>query len=227
MKALLIDDERLARVELRRLLAAHPEIEIVGEAANAAEARALIASLSPALLFLDIQMPAENGFALLESLDAAPLVVFTTAYDQFALQAFEVSALDYLVKPIAPARLAQALHRLPAPTGEPLKHLFVKDGHRCWFVKPEDLTLLESEGNYTRLYFGAERPLILKSLQALADRLSSVQFFRASRKHVINLEHILKIDLAPNDNLIATLRGGLSVELSRRQSALFKTRLSP
>src|SRR5678815_5523252 len=112
MKALIVDDERLARKELMKLLEEHPSIDIVGEAQNADEAEQMITELNPDLLFLDIQMPGRTGFQLLESLDQVPLVVFTTAYDEFALKAFEVSALDYLLKPITAERLAEAVHKL-------------------------------------------------------------------------------------------------------------------
>jgi two-component system LytT family response regulator len=226
MKAIIVDDERLARLELRRLLAAHPEIEILAEASNAGEARAILESHSPDLLFLDIQMPGETGFELLESLDRAPEVVFTTAYDHYALKAFEVSALDYLVKPIVPARLAAALQKLAtkaeAAPKRPLEQVFVKDGDRCWFVRLTEIALLESEGNYTRLYFGKERPLILRSLNQLESKLDPATFFRASRKHILNLNWIDSVDTAVNGALTARLRTGHEVELSRRQSQKFK-----
>jgi two-component system LytT family response regulator len=168
MRALIIDDERLARAELTRLLAAHPEIEIAGEARNGEEALDLIAKLVPDLLFLDIQMPGMTGFELLERLDQVPQVIFTTAYDQYAIHAFEVSALDYLLKPIAPNRLAAALAKLrPRPERLRLEQVFVRDGDRCWIVRLPDIFLLESEGNYTRLHFAGERPLIRRSLNAL------------------------------------------------------------
>lgn len=227
--ALIIDDERLARLELRRLLKAHPGIEVVAEAANILEAQTLIDQHRPALLFLDIQMPGGTGFDLLEQLDSAPKVIFTTAYDAYALKAFEVSALDYLVKPIAPDRLAQALAKLP-PLEEAIpEHIFVKEGDRCWFLKPEELTLLESEGNYTRLHFpqsGDRHPLLLRSLQQLEDRLPKDIFFRANRKHLINLRQVKSVEVGVNEQLLVTLRGGLKTELSRRQSILFRARLS-
>ncbi len=226
MRAIIVDDERLARLELRRLLSAHPDIEILAEAANAQEARAILETHTPDLLFLDIQMPRENGFDLLESLDRAPEVIFTTAYDQYALKAFEVSALDYLVKPIVPSRLAAALSKLTTKREEapkkPLEQVFVKDGDRCWFVRLTEIALLESEGNYTRLYFGKERPLILRSLNQLETKLDPATFFRASRKHILNLNWIDSVDTAVNGALTAKLRTGHEVELSRRQSQKFK-----
>jgi two-component system LytT family response regulator len=219
MKAVLIDDERLARVELRRLLSAHPEVEIVGEAQNALEALALIADVSPDPLFLDIQMPGATGFDLLSQLDDVPQVIFTTAFDEFAIKAFEVNALDYLLKPIAADRLAAALHRV-APRQQPkrLSQVFVRDGERCWIVPLPDISLLESEGNYTRLHFGQERPLIRRSLNALEEQLDPAVFFRAGRKQVLNLSWVEKVELNVQGGFTITLRGGRSVEMSLRQA---------
>jgi len=224
MKALIVDDERLARAELRRLLAAYPEIEIVGEAQNGEEALALVAKLTPGLLFLDIQMPGLGGFDVLERLDDMPQVIFTTAYDQYAIQAFEVSALDYLLKPIVPARLAAALAKLrprteAAHAARPrLERVFVRDGDRCWIVNLPEIFLLESEGNYTRVCFAAERPLIRRSLNVMEEQLDPALFFRANRQQIVNLKWIEKLDLSIAGGLTATLRGGRTVEMSRRQS---------
>lgn len=228
MKALIVDDERLARRELQRLLEAHAQVEIVGEAANAEEARRLIQEQKPELLFLDIQMPGESGFDLLASLERAPEVIFTTAFDRYALRAFEVSALDYLMKPVEPERLAAALAKVrkkseeERPARKPADQVFVKDGDRCWFVRLQEIGLLESEGNYTRLYFGKERPLIPRSLAQLEEKLDTDVFFRASRKHIINLRWIEQVDTAVNGALVAKLRGGHEIEMSRRQSQRFK-----
>lgn len=227
MRALIIDDERLARVELARLLAQHPEVEIAGEARNGEEARELIQRLAPDLVFLDIQMPGMTGFEVLEQLDDVPSVIFTTAYDQYAIRAFEVSALDYLLKPIAPARLAAALAKVrPRPERGRIDQVFVRDGDRCWIVKLAEIFLLESEGNYTRVHFGAERPLIRRSLNALEEQLDPATFFRAGRKEVINLKWIDRVDLSVAGGLIVTLRGGRTVEMSRRQSARLREILS-
>lgn len=229
LKALLIDDERIARAELRRLLTAHPEVEIVGEARNGTEALELIAKLTPDLLFLDIQMPGMTGFDLLGSLDEPPQVIFTTAFDQHAVQAFEANAIDYLMKPIAPARLAAALQKLrPATTAASprLDQVFVRDGERCWLVQLADIVLLESEGNYTRLFFGHQKPLIPRSLAQLEERLDPAVFFRASRQHIVNLKAIARVDPGIADNLIASLKGGHKIEMSRRQSARLREILS-
>jgi two-component system LytT family response regulator len=225
--ALIVDDERLARLELRRLLAAHPEIEIVGEARNAEEALELIPKLAPDLLFLDIQMPGMTGFDLLERLEDLPQVIFTTAYDAYAIRAFEVNALDYLLKPIDPKRLAAALSKVrpPAQPGR-LEQVFLRDGDRCWVVRLPDIFLLESEGNYTRVWFGAERPLIRRSLNALENQLDAAMFFRAGRKEIINLKWIDKVNIGVNGGLVVTLRGGRTVEMSRRQSTRLREILS-
>jgi two-component system, LytTR family, response regulator len=227
MTALIVDDERLARLELRRLLEAHPEVEIVGEARDVPEALDLIGKLLPDLIFLDIQMPGMSGFDLLERLEDVPQVIFTTAYDAYAIQAFEVNALDYLLKPIAPARLAAALAKVrPAPRQGRLERVFVREGDRCWLVRLPDIFLLESEGNYTRVWFGKERPLIRRSLNALEEQLDAAVFFRASRKQIVNLKWIDRVDVSVGGGLVATLRGGLAVEMSRRQSARLREIMS-
>lgn len=227
MKALIIDDERMARQELRRLLAAHPDIEIAGEARTGEEALALIARLAPDVVFLDVRMPGMSGFDLLARLDDVPQVIFTTAYDEYALKAFEVSALDYLVKPVAPARLASAVSKL-RPRGAParMERVFVREGDRCWLVRVADIFLLESEGNYTRVYFADERPIILRSLAALEERLDPAIFFRAERKHILNLKWVERVETGVSGNLVVKLRGGMTVEMSRRQSARFREALS-
>jgi len=244
MKALLVDDERLARNELRRLLDNFPKINIVGEAANADEATALIDELQPDLLFLDIQMPGKNGFELLQSLEGhVPEVIFTTAYDEYAIKAFEFNALDYLLKPVEQHRLAEAIQRVE----EELSHqeqdkkskeeghskaltendqVFVKDGEKCWFVKLGKVRLFESMGNYVRLHFDDQKPLVLKSLNALEDRLDAKTYFRANRKHIINLSWIDKIEPWFSGGLLVTLRGGDRIEISRRQAIRFKELLS-
>ena len=240
MRALVIDDERLARKELIKLLNEHSEIEVIGEATNADEAMDLIEKLNPDLLFLDIQMPGKSGFELLEMLDTVPMVIFTTAFDQYALKAFEVSALDYLLKPIQPERLNETITKLiKAETrqfnesveneGTRLKlndRVFVKDGDRCWFVSLTDIRLFESDGNYIKVYFDTFKPMIHKSLNALDDKLDQRMFFRASRKHIINLSWVDSIEPWFNGGLMVKLKGGEKVEVSRRQAAKFKEMMS-
>jgi two-component system LytT family response regulator len=241
-RAIIIDDERLARNELKKLLADFPEIEIIDEAANAAEGIQKIEEKQPDLIFLDIQMPGKTGFEMLAELDRAPQVIFTTAYDEYALRAFEVNALDYLLKPIEPKRLSDAIQKLehleereheshdaismPRGTLGELDQVFVKDGDRCWFVKLTDIRLFESVGNYAKVFFGTNKPLILKSLNALEDRLDDRIFFRANRKHIVNLRMIEKVEPYFNGGLLLEIKGGEKIEVSRRQAVKFKEMMS-
>ena len=240
-KAIIIDDERLARNELKKLLADFPEVEVIGEAANAKEGIEKIDTLMPDLIFLDIQMPGKTGFDMLLELEKAPHVIFTTAYDEFALKAFEVNALDYLMKPVEPKRLADALHKLQLAEEKEMAaaiagvnrgmlsendQVFVKDGERCWFVKLSDVRLFESVGNYAKVFFGTNKPLILKSLNALEERLDERVFFRANRKHIVNLRMIDKVEPFFNGGLLLDLKGGEKIEASRRQAVKFKEMMS-
>jgi two-component system, LytTR family, response regulator len=234
MRALIVDDEPPARRELRRLLSDFPWIDIVGESGNIMDAAAKIEELAPALLFLDIQMPGGSGFDLLARLDQVPQVIFTTAYDEHAVRAFEVNALDYLLKPIEPERLSAALARVrkdgvghgPTAAGAPIQQLFLRDGSQCWFVPLKEVRLLTSEGNYVRLSWGNRAPLFNRSLIALEQRLDPQHFFRANRSQVINLDFIANVDLGINGRLHVQLRGGPEVEISRRQARLFRSQMS-
>jgi len=240
LKAIIVDDERLARAELKKLLQAFPDINIIDEAANAEEGVEKIETQNPDIIFLDIQMPGKTGFDLLADLEKAPHVIFTTAYDEYALKAFEVNALDYLLKPIEPKRLADAVHKLQdeihkeriglngvnrGPLTE-IDQVFVKDGERCWFVKLNEIRLFESVGNYEKVFFGNNKPLILKSLNSLEERLDDRVFFRANRKHIINLRWIEKIEPYFNGGLLVELKGGEKIEVSRRQTVKFKEMMS-
>ena len=244
MKAILIDDERLARAELRKLLQEFPEIEVIDEASNAEEGIHKIEQLNPDLIFLDIQMPGKTGFDMLSELDQAPQVIFTTAYDEYALKAFEVNALDYLLKPVEPKRLSDAVEKLKKlfPNNHSAERnfsgnennsilgendqVFVKDGERCWFVKLGEVRLFESVGNYAKVFFGSNKPLILKSLNALEERLDEKVFFRANRKNIVNLRMFEKIEPYFNGGLLLDLKGGEKIEVSRRQTVKFKEMMS-
>lgn len=238
LKTIIVDDERLARKELQNLLAAHPEIEVIEEAVNADDAAEKINKLKPDLVFLDIQMPGKTGFDLLETLDNPPKIIFTTAYDEYAIRAFEFNALDYLLKPIESDRLKEAIQRaaddtLPeemeddsTDTLSENDQVFVKDGEKCWFVTLSKVRLFESEGNYVRVYFENNKPLILKSLNNLEKRLDSKVFFRANRKHIINLKWVEKTEAWFNGGLMVLLKGGGKIEISRRQAVKLKDRMS-
>lgn len=240
-RAIIIDDERLARAELRKLLLDYPEIEIVDEAANVDEGLQKIDLHNPDIIFLDINMPGKTGFDLLQELDRSPQVIFTTAYDEYAVKAFEVNALDYLLKPIEPKRLADAIHKVTEAFAKENKaiqesanqgllsesdQVFVKDGERCWFVKLAEIRLFESVGNYAKVFFGNNKPLILKSLNALEERLDEKVFFRANRKHIVNLRMVEKVESFFNGGLMLELKGGDKIEVSRRQTVKFKEMMS-
>lgn len=242
MKTLLIDDERLARKEMAKLLEAHPEVNVVGECANADEAKAMIEQERPDLIFLDIQMPGKTGFELLEELEFIPHVVFVTAYDDYAIKAFEVNALDYLLKPVEESRLSEAIKKVlkeieqdksadsrGADNNSMLSmndQIFLKDGDKCWFVALKDVRMFESEGNYVRVYFSNFKPLILKSLNNLELRLDERDFFRINRKFIVNLKEISHIEPWFNGGLKIRLQSGNELEVSRRQAAKFRELLS-
>lgn len=234
MKAMIVDDEPLARRELRRLLAEFAWVEIIGEAGNIAEAAKAIEADAPELVFLDIKMPGGSGFDLLAKLEHVPRVIFTTAHDEHAVQAFEVNALDYLLKPIEPERLAGALARArgPLPTQsaarqpQVVERLFIRDGARCWFVPLNEVSLIEAEGNYVRLHWRQVRPLLGRPLSSLEERLDPQRFFRANRRQIINVEFIEEVEPGASGQLHVQLRGGPEIEISRRQARVFKTLMS-
>lgn len=240
MRTLVVDDSRLARNELKRLLKEFDNVQVVGEATNVDEAKEKIAELKPDLIFLDIQMPGKSGFDLLEELEAVPEVIFSTAYDEHALKAFEYNALDYLVKPVQKQRLAGSV----AKVFEKLKkkaqaeeeggedkltsddQVFVKDGERCWFVQLCDIRLFEVSGNYTTVYFGDSKPMITRTLNYLESRLDDKTFFRANRQQIINLKWIERIEPWFSGSLRIYMKGGEEIDVSRRQTLKFKELMS-
>ncbi|MBX3726503.1 MAG: response regulator [Xanthomonadales bacterium] len=236
LRTLLVDDSRLARGELRTLLAAHAEIDVIGEADDVEAAVVAVTGLQPDLLLLDIQLPGGSGFDVLERLPRVPAVVFCTAYDQHAVRAFEANALDYLLKPVEPARLAQALARVlqrpseqPAPRGTPLvagDPVFLRDGERCWFLKVGEISHIEIDGNYAHVHFRGQRALVQRSLALLEERLDPAAFFRASRAVLVNLRHVRNVEPGVGDGYVLHLEGGAQVEVSRRQAREFRERLA-
>jgi len=237
MKAVIVDDERLARTELERLLSEFKDIQIVNQYSNAEDAIEGITKDKPDLLFLDIQMPGKNGFELLQELDKAPDVIFTTAYDDYAIKAFEVNALDYLLKPIDEERLSEAINLVrsrlksnpensrPEILSED-DQVFLKDGESCWFVYLKDVSHFESVGNYVKVFFDGNKPMILKSLNSLEERLNDRSFFRANRKHIINLKWVDSVETWFNGGLLVKLKSGFDIEISRRQAVKFKDLMS-
>lgn len=234
MRTLIVDDERLARQELRRLLAGHGDVEVAGEARNADEAEDLLERFEPELLFLDIQMPGRSGLEMLEQFANPPQTILTTAFDRYALRGFELNAVDYLLKPIAPERLTEALrrvrermqaHAVDKQSAAVLDQVFVRDGERCWLVRMEEIALLRSEGNYTRVVFGGNQPLIPRSLAQIETRLDGNMFFRANRKEILNLRRVEAIT-PEGDGYSVALTGGPSVAVSRRQAKAMREMLA-
>lgn len=239
-KTLVIDDERLAREELKSILKDFTEIEVVGEAQNGDEAIDLIAKTEPDLIFLDVNMPGMTGFELLKKLEVIPNVIFVTAYDEYAIKAFDVNALDYLLKPIDESRLVEALNKLKQKTESEFEseveqktnrgvrllgkedRVFIKDGEKCFFVTLADVRMLESDGNYVKVHFGKNRPLILRSLNSFEEKLNPECFFRANRKFIVNLEWITGVENWFNGGLQIELSTGEKIEVSRRQTIRFK-----
>lgn len=242
-RTLIIEDERLAREELKLLLRDFLEIDIIGEARNGEEGITKIKDLKPDLIFLDISMPGMTGFEMLKHLEEIPRVIFVTAYDEYALKAFEVNALDYILKPVDPERLKEAVLKLSTSDDDfdsnnshslsrkdrslsTSDRVFIKDGEKCWFIELSRVRMLESEGNYVKVYFDNFKPLILRSLNSFEDRLDPEFFFRANRKFIINLQWVSSIENWFNGGLQVELKEGEKVEISRRQAIRFKEMMS-
>ena len=239
LKAVIVEDSRLARNELKELIKAHTEIEVLGEAENVDEGFKLINETKPDLLFLDINMPEKDGFELLEMLDEVPTTIFTTAFDEYAIKSFEYNAFDYLLKPISQKRFSKSIEKViesvdnkandETKIGSALsldKQIFIKDGEKCWLVKIQDISLFEIVGNYTRVFFDNNKPLIYKSLAQVEEKLPTEVFFRANRQQIININHVKKVVSWFNGKLKIEMNSGEEIEISRRQSSLFKEQLS-
>ena len=239
IKAVIVEDSRLARNELKELLKDHSEIELVGEAENVDDGVELIKKTNPDLLLLDINMPEKDGFELLEMLDEVPVTVFTTAYDEYAIKSFEYNALDYLLKPISESRFALAIEKVRAkidksevinePKTEKLtesSQIFIKDGEKCWLVKIGDISHFDIVGNYTRVFFEDQNPMLYKSLNQVEEKLPEQNFFRVNRQQIINTNYIENVIPWFNGKLKLTMKNDVEIEVSRRQSYLFKDRMS-
>lgn len=237
--AVIVEDSRLARNELKELIKKHNKINLIGEAENVDDGLDLIRNSQPTLLFLDINMPEKNGFELLEMLDEVPITIFTTAFDEYAIKSFEYNALDYLLKPINEKRFAMAIEKVfskleaqdnnTQAKGKTLKEqsqIFIKDGERCWLIKIGDIALFEIVGNYTRVYFGDEKPLLYKSLNQVEEKLPNDHFFRANRQQIVNINYIREVIPWFNGKLKLVMPNKVEIEVSRRQSYIFKDKMS-
>lgn len=231
MKTLIIEDEPPARKELRFLLEAHPEIVVIGEAISPKQAAAMIEEFQPDLLFLDVHLRGGTGFDLLNSYkEKRPAIIFTTAHADFALQAFDFAAVDYLVKPIRPERLAQAISKIAefkssGVSGERLKRhdrILMRDQDVSHYIAISEIRLIESEGNQSKIHFGNEALLIHRSLSCIEERLPMELFFRANRAQIVNLEKITSIEPWFSNSLRARLTDNTIIEFSRRASVSFR-----
>ena len=235
MNIVIVDDSRLARKELCGLVAEHSDCSIAGEASDVQSAVALINELQPELLLLDINLPDGSGFDVLEQCDHTPKVIFTTAYEQHALRAFEVNALDYLLKPVTQERLTAALEKLaqqhqpsPSPSAgsKPAsEHVFIREGEHCHFVKFRDIRRIAVEGNYVRVFFNTQSALLPRSLNYVESRLDANVFFRANRQEMINLNFIARIEPWIGDGLMIVMQDNTEVISSRRQARELKQRM--
>lgn len=231
-KFYIVDDEFLAIQELETLLKPFPKLEMIGKNDRVQKAIEDINNLKPELIFLDINMPGMDGFELLSKLDEVPEVIFVTAYDEYAIKAFEVNALDYILKPINPERLKDAISKVEKKLKDNAssaqdklgleKKIFIKDGEKCYFVPVKDIFLIESEGNYVKVYFENKKPLLHKSLTYMESRLPEEIFFRANRQYIINLNFIKNIEPYFNSTLLVEMQNGQKIDLSQRQSVKFR-----
>ncbi len=229
-ECLVVEDSRLARKELVQMLLETKAFDSIQEAANGEEANAMLKKFQADVIFLDIHLPGMNGFDFLESLDQIPKVIFTTAYDEYAIKSFDFNAIDYLLKPINRQRLEKAIAKLnlddavrkPDKIELPVQQIFVRDGEKCWFVKISDIRIFESVGNYSRIYFENNKPLIQRSLNYLEGVLDKNIFFRINRQQIINLNFIDKLDAWFTGKLKVTLKTGELLEVSRRRSNQLK-----
>lgn len=232
IKSIIVEDSRLARIELQEMLKHFDTVEVVAEAQDASIAKKIIEDIKPDLIFLDIQMPGKNGFELLGELKEVPAIIFTTAYDQYAVQSFDYNTVDYLMKPISEERLAIAVKRAEEriqgvkEIGSSMlteeSSVFIKDGEKCWFVKLADVFMLESNGNYTHVYFENNKPMLLRSLSHFEEVLDKNIFFRINRSLIINLKYIDSVVSWFSGRLKLKLKTGHEVEVSRRQTDRLK-----
>jgi two-component system, LytTR family, response regulator len=242
IRTVIVDDEPLAREGLRGLLASVEGIDVVGEFGSASEARGALAGLSADLLFLDVQMPRMTGLRFVEVLepDPLPLVVFVTAHDSFAVEAFDTRAVDYLLKPVHPARLARAMERvrdqltamrepasqsarmggtLPDEALRPISRLMCKEGERVLFIRVEDIQWIESAGNYVVVHTATDRHIVRETMASLEQGLPASQFVRLNRSLIVNLEAVVELRTQGQGDYTAILRGGrkASVTLGLRE----------
>ena len=231
IRAIIVEDSELARLELRELLAGFSFVEVVAEASSGNSAIELINAHNPELVFLDINLPDIDGFGILDAIKFVPQIIFTTAYDEYAIQSFEYNTADYLLKPIKPDRLRTALDKvrkqLPDASHLSLDNrIFIKDNQTFYITFLRDISLFHTEGNYTKVYFKDKSPLMHKSLNQIESGLDPAFFFRINRQQIVNINHIVSIDVWFKGKLKLLLSCNNEVEVSERQSVKLKQKLS-
>ncbi len=236
MKAIVVEDSRLAREGLINMLQAFPDLHVVASADHGVNALALIQEHRPDVIFLDIHLPGESGFDLLEKLDYSPQIIFTTAYTEYAIRSFDYNTIDYLLKPISDERLKIAIDKLSINSKdleESLKppldinsRMFIKDGEKCHLVHLESIRYFESCKNHVRIFFDNDNAFVKKSLNSIEERLPKKHFFRVNRQYVVNLNAIVNIEEAVNDGYEITMNDGKTLEVSRRNAVELKDILS-
>ena len=222
LRAVIVDDEELARAYLREMLRSHPEIELVAECANGFEAVKAVNDLSPDLLFLDVQMPKLDGFEVLELIDADPAVIFVTAYDQYAMRAFDAQAIDYLLKPFSAERFDRALERAKGRTGKKrppaprqVDRIVVRDGARIHVIPLDKLDYAEAQDDYVALHSEGKSYLKQQPIGALEATLDAARFVRIHRSAIVNLERVTRIEPYAKDSRVAILADGTRLPVSR------------
>jgi len=236
MKAIVVEDSRLAREGLLRMLQEFTGLDVVGSADHPETAYSLIRKKQPDVIFLDIHMPGQSGFELLEKLEYEPKIIFTTAYSEYAYRSFDYNTVDYLLKPISPQRLAEAVTKLESPVeedSEPTHNrleisskMFIKDGDECHLVTLSSIRYFESCKNYVRAFFDDQNAFIKKALNTIESRLPARNFFRVSRQYIVNLNEIKAINESVGDGYELTMSDGKVLEVSRRNATELKKRLS-
>jgi two-component system, LytTR family, response regulator len=237
MNTCIIDDSDLARADLKRLLQAYERLDIISEAASCSEAIQVISDMPPDLLFLDIELTDGDGFQVLKKTPKNTMVIFTTAFDEFAIHAFDVNAVDYLLKPIDPVRLDTAINKALfhsiTNTYRPEKRLytlnetvFVQDGNRCCLIKIGDIRFFQTYGNYSFIYFNNDKIILNKSLNSIETKLDPNHFFRVNRQYIINIHHVKNIDIWSDCSYRVELTCRKQIDISRRKSKLLSDMMS-
>jgi len=231
IKSIIVEDSELAQIELVNLLKSNSQIEVIGIAENGSKAIQLINDLNPDLVFMDIHLPDMDGFEVLNEINVLPQIIFTTAYDEYAIKSFDFNTIDYLLKPIKASRLTKAIDKIKStekdkPTLTIDNSIFIKDSDNYYIAQLKDIELFHTEGNYTKIFFNDKKPLLHKPLNKIEQRLDPNLFFRINRQEIININHIKKVDKWFKGKLKLTLTNGLEVEVSDRQSVKLKQLLS-